>query len=84
MGRPPGGPARRADIVPAHKGVETALGGLESTDGVFTRPAEVTDGCVLHRRDIDGGEVTGAPQAGHLHRVPTVGFHAVARLFGQA
>ena len=58
MGRPPGGTARRADIVPEHKGFETARGGLEITDGVFTSPAEVTDGFVLHSRDIDGGEVT--------------------------
>jgi hypothetical protein len=44
--------------VPEQQGFETALGGLEITDGVFTRPAEVADGFVLHRRDIDGGEVT--------------------------
>jgi hypothetical protein len=39
------------------QGVEAALGGLEIGDGVFTRPTEVADGFVFHRRDIDGGEI---------------------------
>src|SRR4029453_1902118 len=58
MGRPPGGTARIADIVPEQKGFEPELGGLEITDGVFTSPTEVTDGFAPHPRDIDGSEVT--------------------------
>lgn len=47
--------------------------------GPFDADAE---GFVFHRQDIDRGEVTGAPQAGQLDRVTTVGVHAVARLCG--
>jgi hypothetical protein len=82
MGRPPGGPTCRAAIRPEPAGVEPALGGLELTDGVFTRPAEVTDGFVFHRWDLDAGEITGAPQAGPWPRVTTIGVDAVARLCG--
>jgi hypothetical protein len=57
MGWAPGGPAGIADIMAEQKGFETELGGLEIADGIFTSPAEVTDGFVLHRRDIDGGEI---------------------------
>ena len=57
MGRAPGRPTRRADIVAEPNGVETALGGLELSAGVFTCPAEVADGLVRHRRDLDGGKV---------------------------
>jgi hypothetical protein len=39
------------------KGLETKLGGLEIGDGVFPSPAEVTDGFVFHRRNLDGGEI---------------------------
>ena len=58
VGRAPGGPARIADIVAQQEGFETKLGGLEITDGIFTSPAEVADGFVFHRGDIDGGEIT--------------------------
>ena len=46
MGRAPGGPTRRAEIVAEQKGCEPTLGGLESAEGF-----------VLYRRDIDAGEV---------------------------
>jgi hypothetical protein len=39
------------------EGFEPILGGLEIADGIFTRAAEVADGFVFHRRDIDGGEI---------------------------
>ena len=58
MGRAPGRATRLADIVAEPKGVETTRGGLESGDGIFPSPAEVTTGCVFPRRHIDGGEVT--------------------------
>jgi hypothetical protein len=63
------------------EGFEPKLGGLEIADGIFTRAAEVAAGFVFPRRDIDGGEVTGAHQPGQLHGITTVGFHAVAGLF---
>jgi hypothetical protein len=58
MRRTPSGVARSADIVPEHKGFETELGSLESTDGIFTSPAQISDGSVFHPGDIDGGEIT--------------------------
>ena len=58
MGRAPGRATRRAEIVAEPKGVETTRGGLESGEGLFPSPAEVTTGFVFPRRHIDGGEVT--------------------------
>ena len=57
VGWAPGGPAGIATIVPQHKGVQTKFRGLEVTDGIFPRAAQVADGFVFHRRDIDGGEI---------------------------
>jgi hypothetical protein len=81
MGWVPGGPARVADIVSEQEGVETTLGGLKIADGIFTRPGEIPHGFVFLLGNRDQGEITGAPQAGPLHRVTAVGFDAVAGLF---
>jgi hypothetical protein len=81
MGWAPGRPARLTKILSEQEGVEPTLGGLEIAEGIFTRAAEIADGCVFHRRDIDGGEVTGAHQPGPWHGITAVGFHAVAGLF---
>ena len=54
----PGGPDGLANIVPQPQGFQTKFRGLEVTDGIFTRAAQVADGFVFHRRDIDGGEIT--------------------------
>jgi hypothetical protein len=83
VGRAPGGPARLVDSMPEPEGVETALGGLQSLDGLFTCAAQVADGLVFHRRDIHGGEIAGAHQAGQWHGVPAVGVDAVASLLGK-
>jgi hypothetical protein len=53
--RAPRGLARIADIVAEPEGVETTRGGLEVTDGLLTRPGELTQGFVFHCGDIDQG-----------------------------
>jgi hypothetical protein len=75
-------PARSAASVSEPTSVEAELGGREITHRLFARPREVTDGVVFHRRDVDGGAIACAPQAGQWPRVPAVGFDAVARLVG--
>ena len=82
MGRAPGGPAGVADVVSEQTGFEPQLGSLEIADGVFTRAGEVTDRLIFPLRDLDGGEVPRAHQAGQLDRVTAIGVHAVAGLFG--
>jgi hypothetical protein len=81
MGWVPGGPARVAAIVSEQEGVETTLGGLKIADGNFTRPGEIPHGFVFLLGTIDRGEITGAHQAGQLHRVTAVVCDAVAGLF---
>jgi hypothetical protein len=61
------------------EGFEAHLGSRQIADGVFPNPAQVADGFIVHRGDIDGGESTGAHQAGQLHRITAVGFHPIAR-----
>jgi hypothetical protein len=82
VGWAPHGPAGRAKIGAQEKRVEPELGGLEITEGVFTRPSEVAKGVIVHGGDIHRGEIPRAPQAGQWHGVPTVGVHPVARLLG--
>ena len=69
MRRPPGGPARIADILPQQKGFEAELGRLEIMERIFPRAAQVTNGFVFDRWDIDRGEValsaSGAPVGWH-------------------
>jgi hypothetical protein len=81
VGRPPGGPARIADILAQGQRFEAKLGGLEIADGIFTRTTQITDGFVFDRGDIDGGHITRAHQPSPWHGVAAVGFHPVARLF---
>jgi hypothetical protein len=68
--------------VSQQKGFETAFGGLEIAQGILAGTTEVTNGFILDRRDIDRGEIARAHQAGQLHGVTTVGFDAIASLFG--
>ncbi len=82
VGRAPGGPARVADIMPEQEGFEPELGRLEVPQGIFTGAGEVANGFILHPRDIDRGEIPRPHQPSQLDRVPTVGFHTVARLLG--
>jgi hypothetical protein len=57
MGWTPVGAARGADVMPKQEGFEPQCRRLEVLHGIFPSPAEVADGLVLHRRDLDGGKV---------------------------
>ena len=80
--RAPGGPTGIPDIMPQQKGFQAKLGRLEIVERLFTRPTEVTNGFVCDRWDIDRREIPRAHQPRQLDRITTVGFHAVAGLFG--
>jgi hypothetical protein len=82
VGRTPIGLARIANILPKEKGFEAEFGSLEITQGIFTSTGEIANGFIFYPGNVDGGEITRAHEAGQLHRVPAVGFHTVAGLFG--
>jgi hypothetical protein len=63
--------------------LETARGGLESPDGLVTRPGEVAQGCIVARGHIPRRERTGAPASRQLHGIASSGFHAVTRVVRQ-
>jgi len=48
---------------------------------LFPHPAQVADGVIVDRGDIDGGEIPRAHKSGQWHGVTTVGVAPVARLF---
>jgi hypothetical protein len=80
-GRPPGGLARIAAILPEQTRVEPELGGLEIPDSIFTRPAQLAEGFVCDLGNIDGREVPRAHESRQLDGVTTVGFDPGARRF---
>jgi hypothetical protein len=55
-GRGPGGPAGLAQIVPQPAGFQPQCRGLEVTDGLFTRAAQVAEGFLGNCGDRDGRE----------------------------
>jgi hypothetical protein len=81
--RAPGGPARRADILPQEQRFQPTLGRLEIMDGIFTRSAQVPNRFIFHRRDIDRGQGPRAHPPGQLDRVTPVRFDPIAGLFGE-
>jgi hypothetical protein len=82
VGRAPIGLAGVSAIVSEPTGVEAQLGVLAITEGLFTRPGEITKRFICHGGDLDGSEIPRAGQSGPLHRVPTVGCDPVAGLLG--
>jgi hypothetical protein len=80
--RAPGGPTGRPDIMPPQKGFQAKLGRLAIVERIFTRTAQITQGVVCDRWDIDRGAIPRAHQPRQVDRITTVGFHAVAGLFG--
>lgn len=82
MGGAPGGPARIAEIVAAHKGWEPTRGGLEIVDGLCPRAGEVAAGLIFPRGNLDPRQIPRAPQTGQLAGVPPVRLHAGAGLLG--
>jgi len=63
------------------EGLETERGGLQSAEGVCTRPGESTQSFLVHLRDINHGEITRTGQAGPLHGVCAVRFAPIAWFF---
>ena len=82
MSRAPGGPAGIPDVLPQEKRFEAKLRGLEIVDGIFTRPAQVANGFILHLGHVDRGEVPRAHEAGQFDGVSPVGFDPIPGLFG--
>jgi hypothetical protein len=82
VGRAPIGPAGVADIGAEQKGCETEFGVFASTDGIFTRPREVTHGFSVDLRDIDRREIACASEARQLQSIPAVRFDPITGLFG--
>jgi hypothetical protein len=80
VGRTPGGPPGVPDVRPEPEGLETKLGRLEITEGVFTRAGEVADRVIFHLGHIGGRQITRAHQPRPWPGVAAVGFHAGARL----
>ena len=66
MSRAPRGAAGIAPIVAEPQGLEAELGGLELANGLFTGAGEVAEGFLVRRGAIDGGQITGAQQAGQV------------------
>jgi hypothetical protein len=67
--------------VPQQESFEPKLRGLEIADGIFTRTAQVTNRFILHRGNIDRGEVPRAHQACQFDSIAAVGFDPIPSLF---
>ena len=81
MGRAPMGLAGVADSVAEQKRLEATLGVLEVAEGICTGPRQSPHGFSFDLRDLDGGELPRARQAGQWLGVPAVGFDAVTGFF---
>ena len=83
VGGAPGGPAGVPDILPPAHGLPPKRRGLESAARLFTRPAQIPPRVILNRGDVDGRQVTRAPQVGPCDGVSPGGVDPVAWLFGE-
>ena len=81
-GRPPGGAAGVTASRPQAQGVEPTRRGRESADGICTPPAQVPPSCIVHRGNVDGGEVARAPPSSPCDGSTTVGLDAIPGLVG--
>jgi len=77
----PSGSAYVTDILPQEQGCELQLRSLESAAGLCTRPAQVTNGFIVHPGDVDRCQVPGAHQTSQFDSVSTIGFDPIPRLF---
>jgi hypothetical protein len=82
-GRAPGGLASVPDILPQEQRLQPKLRGLESAAGIFARPAQGPQGCILHLGPGDRGEVPRAPQASAFDRIPAGGCAPLPGLLGE-
>jgi hypothetical protein len=64
------------------QGFQTELDVFEITDGIVTRPGEVTHGCILALGDIDHSEIACSSQAGLVSSISAVRFNPITSLFG--
>jgi len=80
VSRAPGSPPCLPDIMPQQKGCEAKLGRLESVEGIFTSTAQVSNGFVCDRWDIDRRESTRAHQPRQLDGITTSSGDSVAGL----
>jgi hypothetical protein len=64
--------------VAEHEGKELLLGAAARLDGVGACVAQIADGLVFRRGDVDRFELAGAQQAGELLGVFLVGLDLVA------
>ena len=80
VGGAPRGPPRVATLGSEEARVETARDGLETTEGIVTRPGEVANGISVDRGHRHRRASTGAPEPRPWHGITAVGVHAVARL----
>jgi hypothetical protein len=83
VGRAPGSPAGRAEIVPPQAGCQPQCRRLEVCDGLFTRPTQSTEGFSFPGGDVDGRESSRAHEAGPWHRIAVVRLHPVTSLLGE-
>ena len=84
VGRAPVGPPWRAESGPQHEGFEPYRGRLPIPQGLFPRPTQVADRCIVDGRHRHRGEVPGAHEPGQWQGITPVGCDAVTGLLGHA
>ena len=82
MGVIPVGAAGVMDIQTEEEGLQPELGGLQGDEGGLAGAAQVAQGLVLDRGDVNGLQVAGAQQACELHGVAPVGLDVVTGFLG--
>jgi hypothetical protein len=68
--------------VPQHEGFEPYRGRLPIPQGLFPRPTQVADRCIVDGRHRHRGEVPGAHEPGQWQGITPVGCDAVTGFFG--
>jgi hypothetical protein len=81
-GGTPIGPPWRAASMPPHEGCASPRGRLPVSPGLFPRPTQGADRCIVDGRHLHRGEVPRAQEPGQWHGVTPVGCDPVARLCG--
>jgi hypothetical protein len=82
VSRAPIGPARRADILAEHEGLETQLGVFASAEPLFARPRAIPERFIVHCGDRHRRAIPGAGSTGQLDRITAVRCAPLPRLLG--
>lgn len=82
VGLGPGGLESMVVSEAAEQSEETALGAAEVVHGIDAGAAEVADGLIGLVRDVDGGEFSGAQEAGEFDGVLLVGLDLITGFGG--